>query len=511
VKRAGQTPTVGVQFRMLPTLVSILATIAPAVFLWTGAPPAQQPAPIPSQTTTASPSDTPAVQRLKAWLDAFNSGDRARLLRFMEEQAPGRVSWVDADLAFRNLTGGFELKKIVEATPTRVVALLDERDSDRFTQLTFEVDAAPPHPMTRVEPRLVPRPAEFAIPRLSEAQAVSALRDKAAQQAAADKFAGAVAIAKQGKIIFSSAYGLADRDKPTANTPETRFRIGSMNKMITAVAVLQLAQAGRVKLTAPLGTYLTDYPNKDVASKVTLHHLLTHTGGTGDIFGPDFEAKRLQIRTLNDYVALYGARGLEFEPGSRWAYSNYGFLLLGVIVERVTGGSYYDYVKKQVYEPAGMTGTGSQPEAEVVANRAVGYTKLNAGPGSASNTAAWRPNTDTLPYRGTSAGGGYSTASDLVRFADALITHKLLNAEYATLLMTGKVDTPMRGSKYAYGFQDSTAGGVRTVGHGGGAPGQNGDLIIHPDSGYIIAVLSNLDPPAASGLSQFASNRLPAR
>ena len=488
-----------------------MATTALAAFLWTAAAPVQQAPPALSQTPAASPSDTPAVQRLRAWLEAFNSGDRGRLQKFMEEQAPGRMSRVDADLAFRNLTGGFELRKIVEATETRVVALLDERESDRFTQMTFEVDAAPPHPMTRFEPRLVPRPAEFAIPRLTEAQVVGALREKAAQHAAADKFAGAIAIAKQGKIIFSSAYGLADRDKRTANAPETRFRIGSMNKMITAVAVLQLAQAGRVKLTAPLGTYITDYPNKDVASKVTLHHLLTHTGGTGDIFGPDFEAKRLQIRTLNDYVTLYGTRGLAFEPGARWAYSNYGFLLLGVVVERVTGGSYYDYVQKHVYEPAGMASTGSQPEGEVVPNRSVGYTKVNAGPSSAGNQASWRPNTDTLPYRGTSAGGGYSTATDLVRFAGALLTHKLLNAEYTTLLMTGKVDTPMPGSKYAYGFQDSTAGGVRSVGHGGGAPGQNGDLIIHPDSGYIIAVLSNLDPPAASALSQFASNRLPAR
>ena len=356
-----------------------------------------------------------------------------------------------------------------------------------------------------------PDTAEFAIPRLSEAQVVSALRVKAAQEAAADRFAGAVAIAKQGKIIFSSGYGLADRDKGTVNTPQTRFRIGSMNKMITAVAILQLAQAGRVKLIAPLGTYITDYPNKEVASKVTLHHLLTHTGGTGDIFGPQFAAKRLEIRTLNDYVALHGARGLEFEPGSRWAYSNYGFVLLGVIVERVTGGSYYDYVQKHVHELAGMTGTGSQPEAELVPNRAVGYTKIDAGPGTPSNAPTCAANTDTLPHRGTSAGGGYSTVGDLVRFAEALMTHKLLNAEYITLLTTGKVDTRRPGSKYAYGFQDSIAGGVRTVGHSGGAPGQNGDLIIHPDSGYIIAVLSNLDPPAAVRLSQFASNRLPQR
>jgi len=347
-------------------------------------------------------------------------------------------------------------------------------------------------------------------PHQSESEVVRALQQNAAEQAAADRFAGAIAIAKHDRVIFSEAYGLADRKKRLANTLDTRFRIGSMNKMFTAVAILQLAQAGKVKLTAPLGTYLTDYPNKDVASQVTLHHLLTHTGGTGDIFGPQFEAKRLELRTLGDYVGLYGARGLEFEPGTRWAYSNYGYLILGVVIERVTGGSYYDYVKQHVYEPAGMAATGSQPESEQVPGRSVGYTKHAAGSfGPPDAAAPWHPNTETLPYRGTSAGGGYSTVGDLVRFADALMTHRLLNQEYTTLLVTGKVNTPLPGSRYAYGFLSSTEHGVRTIGHGGGAPGQNGDLIIHPDSGYVVVVLSNLDPPAAVQLSRFASDRLP--
>jgi D-alanyl-D-alanine carboxypeptidase len=334
------------------------------------------------------------------------------------------------------------------------------------------------------------------------------VKAEAARLTADDRFAGAVVIAKHGKIVFSGAYGLADREQRIANTIDTRFRIGSMNKMITAVAILQLAQAGKVTLTAPLGDHIKDYPNTNVASKVTLHHLLTHTGGTGDIFGPLFDAKRLDIRTHDDYVALYGARDLEFEPGSRWAYSNYGFTLLGVVIERVTGGSYYDYVQKHIYEPAGMTGTGSQPEAEHVPDRAAGYTRIGGGPlSSRIVTPPWSSNAHTLPYRGTSAGGGYSTAGDLARFANALLSHTLLDAEHTTLLLTGKVDLPRGGSKYAYGFRESTKGGVRTVGHSGGAPGMNGDLIIYPDSGYIIAVLSNLDPPAAGQLAEFARSR----
>ena len=165
-------------------------------------------------------------------------------------------------------------------------------------------------------------------------------------------------------MLFSGAYGLADREKKVANKLDTRFRIGSMNKMFTAVSILQLVQAGKIKLTDPLGKYITDYPNQDVATKVTIHHLLTHTGGTGDIFGPEFDAHRLELKTLNDYVALYGKRAPAFEPGSRWVYSNYGMVLLGVVVERVSGQSYYDYVAEHVYKPAGMTLTARSRRAK---------------------------------------------------------------------------------------------------------------------------------------------------
>jgi D-alanyl-D-alanine carboxypeptidase len=134
--------------------------------------------------------------------------------------------------------------------------------------------------------------------------------------------------------------GLADREHKTPNQLATRFRIGSMNKMFTATAILRLVQAKRLALDTPVGKVLTGYPNKNVATKVTIHHLLTHTGGTGDIFGPEFDARRLELRTLQDYVKLYGARDLTFEPGARWEYSNYGFLLLGAMIEKVTGKSY---------------------------------------------------------------------------------------------------------------------------------------------------------------------------
>jgi len=321
------------------------------------------------------------------------------------------------------------------------------------------------------------------------------------QHGAADRFSGAVLVTRHGEVLFSDAVGLADRDRAIENTLQTRFRIGSMNKMITAVAVLQLVEAGQIDLTAPVGDYLTDYPNADVAATVTIHHLLTHTGGTGDIFGPEFDTHRDELSTHHDYVDLYGSRAPEFDPGTRWAYSNYGYVLLGAIIEAVTGQTYYDYVEDHIYEPAGMEATGSLPETELVPDRAIGYTTTPGGVRS--------PNSDTLPYRGTAAGGGYSTVEDLTRFAEALLNHRLLSPPGTDLLLTAKVDSGL-GEGYAYGFEDlRDAEGRGPVGHSGGAPGINGDLKIYPSSGHVVAVLTNLDPPAAQRISSYIHPRLP--
>ena len=146
-------------------------------------------------------------------------------------------------------------------------------------------------------------------------------------------------------------------------------------------------------------------------------------------------------------MKLYGSRAPNFEPGTRLEYSNYGFVLLGAIIEAVSGESYYDYVRKHVFEPAGMTSTDSLPESEEVPNRSIGY--MRPDPGAQS----WQPNTDSLPWRGTAAGGGYSTVGDLARFADALMGHKLLSADSTELLITGKV-TVGPGVSYAFGFED---------------------------------------------------------
>jgi D-alanyl-D-alanine carboxypeptidase len=448
--------------------------------------------------------DTPAARQFAAWLYAFDSGDRAMLQEFLDQNFPARAPRIKAELNASKQTGGFDLLKAEESTVTRFSGIVKERDWDQFVSFVIEVEPDEPHRITRLDITGIARPSGIEIARMSESGVLVALRAKLDREAATGRFSGAVLVARGGNVLFSGAYGFADREKGIPNTATTRFRIGSMNKMFTAVAVLQLVQAGKVNLTDSLGKYLPDYPNKELASKVTIDALLTHTGGTGDLFGPEFDAHRLELRTLEDYVKLYGKRPLQFEPGTHWAYSNYGFLLLGVVVEKASGENYYQYVREHIYETAEMSSTGSLPEEKAVPERSVGYTmRLDDG-------EAWRSNVLTLPYRGTSAGGGYSTVGDLLAFADAIQSHKLLDAHYTKLLTTGRVDTP-DGEKYAYGFIDRGFGGIRCFGHSGGAFGMNGDLEVCSESGYVIAVLANVDPPAAQRVSGFITNRLPLK
>jgi len=438
-----------------------------------------------SQAQSAAPPATPAGEVFSAWLTAFNSADRATLLAFHTKYGRGDPRDVDRDLDFRERTGGFELRAIERDTPTSLVALLREKRAERFGRIQIDVEAGPPPHITG----MMIRPAAAPAPRLSEADAIASLQARLDQETAAGRFAGAVLVARQGKILFQQGYGLADRARAIPNSVDTRFRIGSMNKMFTAVAVLQLAEAGKVSLDDPLIKFLPDYPNRELATKVTLDHLLTHRGGTGDFFVPEYFANKDHIRTFGDYIALLGKRPLAFEPGERFDYSNYGYLLLGAVIERVTGRSYYDYVHSEIHARAGMRRTGSEPEDRHVKGLAVGYTR-------GEHDGEWRPNTADLPYRGTSAGGGYSTVADLSAFAEALRLGKLLGPTYTAKMLAGYALRDMRGDGSGY------------VGHNGGAPGMNGDLRIYA-GGYVTVALANLDPPVADDATEFLDARLP--
>jgi CubicO group peptidase (beta-lactamase class C family) len=248
-------------------------------------------------------------------------------------------------------------------------------------------------------------------------------------------------------------------------TLDTPMFLASAGKMFTGVAVLQLVDAGKIDLDAPLGKYLADYPNKDVAT-ATIRQLLTHRGGTGDIgiLGREDGANRARVRTIDDIVQLNGTRGPEFPPGAKADYSNFGFILLGAVIEKVTSGSYYDYVREHVFKPAGMKNAGF-PDRDHLQGVAVGYTTFF---GAQTQLV---PNLDVLPWRGASAGGGVASANDMLRFFDALKAGKLLSAAMLKLATTPG-DTPW----YGMGFV-AQGGEHPSWGHGGTSYGM--DVAFH--------------------------------
>jgi CubicO group peptidase (beta-lactamase class C family) len=440
--------------------------------------------------------DTPAGKAFSALLAAFNSADRQQIAAFDTAYQQTRIP-VQSTLALRDRTGGFTLLRIEKSEPYTLEALLKENDSDTAVRMKLGLSADEKHPVLQgVEFMPVSMPAELRPARLDQAAALAALRARIGQMAAQDMFSGRVLVARHGKILLDESRGLAEREAKIPVDADTRFRIGSMNKMFTAIAILQLAEAGKLRLSDPLAKFLPDYPNKEMAAKVTIRHLLSHTGGTGDIFGPDYDSYRLALRSHDDYIAQFGARAALFEPGARFQYSNYGFVLLGAVIERASGMSYYDYVDTKIYRPAGMTSTGSLPEDVAVPGRSQGYMRRDG---------AWQRNTGTLPYRGMAAGGGYSTGRDLLAFAGALAAGKLVSPAS----LAEATEPSGSGEGYGLGFLHDGEGLTRMYGHNGGAPGMTAALWIYPKAGYVLVGLSNLDQNAATRPLMFFNRRMP--
>ena len=300
------------------------------------------------------------------------------------------------------------------------------------------------------------------------------------EEAAAGEFSGVVLIARDGEVVLEKSVGLARREQKVPNTLRTSFNVGSITKVFTRVMITQLQKEGRLELDDYIARHLPDYPDPEIARKVTIQQLLDMSSGLGDIFGARFDATpKDEIIDLSDYLNLFAGKPLEFEPGTSKRYSNAGYIVLGLIIEKLTGTPYAQTVAKRVFEPAGMTGSALLARSDLPDDTAVGYTRegwMAAMRGGEPPTGEWRLNTDTLPGRGSSAGGSYSTAHDLLAFDRAVAAGTLCDPTY---------------------WRDH--GGM---GFAGGAPGINAALESHWDSGWTIVVLANLDPPAAMRLAR---------
>lgn len=308
--------------------------------------------------------------------------------------------------------------------------------------------------------------------RMSEAEVIAALGKHMNELAKADEFSGVVLFARDGKPLFRKAYGMADRSLGVPNNPETKFNIGSINKLFTRLAIEQLEEQGKLSLDDTIARHLPDYPNKEVAAKVTIRQLLQFRSGLGDMFTPEFrEAAKNRFRSPRDWFPLFAHQPLLFEPGTSQKYSNAGYVVLGAIVEAVSGKSYDDYLREHIFQPAGMTNTGAFELDDPVPNRAVGYTQQN--PRGAASDGGRRSNLFMTAFKGSPAGGSFSTVDDLLRLDTALRTGVL--------------------------FKDGRK--IAGIGAAGGTAGCNA-LLEQIDPHLTLIVLANYDPPVAETLGE---------
>ncbi|MDT4898946.1 MAG: hypothetical protein QOH25_4023 [Acidobacteriota bacterium] len=461
-------------------------------------------------------AETPQGRLGFSFIEAVNSGDKVAQENFVSSRiAEGAlkntppVVWLSLLQKLFKQSNGLD---VMSASPEgeRVLNIIvRSRQGNRWARLVLISSRSQPDKLsdTFVLPALDPaieKKSRFPKSKISEREAVKVIEQQAELRASMDHFSGVVLVAKGDRIIVNRAFGLAEKSFGVPNNLMTKFHLGSMDKMFTGVAIAQLAEAGKLSYNDTLAKVLPDFPNKQLAEKITIHQLLTHTAGTGDfIFNPEFRAHRENFKDTANYLPIIANEPLLFEPGSRWGYSNSGYVLLGLVIEKLSGESYFDYVRNHIFKVAGMNETGYYELNEVVPNLAVGY--LRDAAEDPFGIDPRRSNIMFIPFKGNSAGGGYSTAPDLLRFAQALRRHQLINADLTETVTSGKVEMTgaPRPAKYAYGFAARTVNGkeIRGMSGGGESSGVNSSLQMFWDGSYTVIVVGNYDAPAAEDLN----------
>ncbi len=424
-------------------------------------------------------SKSESGSRIAAYFTAFNSGDEGMLRTFfLENISPELLKQrpVEPRLAFhrqvRNDFQKIEISKLISVTDSEV-KLLAKAANGSLISYSFNIDPATKKINTLgiepVEGGEEASPLNYPVPATVEEFAKAAER-MFTDLANEGKFTGVAMVVKDGKPVLTKAFGFSDAAKTTANNIDTKFNLGSINKTFTRIAIGQLIRQGKLKWDDKLIVILPDYPYKEAAAKITIGQLVTMTSGIGDFATEKFwSMDRSTLRDNKDFLPLFAAKPLLFEPGTSKRYSNGGYVVLGMVIEKVSGKSYYDYVRENVFNPAGMNNTDSFFKESFPANTAVGFTVFH------QKTPGLGTNHHILPGRGSAAGGGYSTVGDLVKFATALKTKKL--------------KIPDDEGRFPEQFN--------ALGIAGGSEGVNGLFVTNAIRGYTVIVLANFDEPSA--------------
>ena len=432
--------------------------------------------------------------RIEGLLVAINSNSRQSLMDFLRvhvalpSSSPTTMDeYADWFVSFSRLSQGIVLREIkpVETSDFTQTVVVEDRIYSATHEFHLRFEPFEDGKILEIEVG----PSEMQCIARSQADCLGQVQDLCDRGARAGVFSGTVLIARGSEVLFEYACGAANKRYDVPNNPDTKFNLGSANKMFTAVAVAQLVERGLLSFTDTVDQYIDDtWLPASVTRRITIHHLLSHTSGLGNYFNETFfSGSRARFRAIDDFKPLVRDDLPAFTPGERFEYSNSGMLLAGVIIERVTGMSYYDYVREAIYAPSGMLDTDCYDIDAPVPNLAMGYIPL-VDPPNRRSASGWRENIFEHVAKGGPAGGGYSTVRDLQRFANSLVSGALVGPEMRQALWTDYA-----GVGYGYGFNvEKTASGTM-IGHGGGFPGISASFRVALGTGYVVIVLSNYD------------------
>ncbi|HEX8172316.1 MAG TPA: serine hydrolase domain-containing protein [Thermoanaerobaculia bacterium] len=443
------------------------------------------------------------MTQLQAWLRVFASGDQPAFARFIAANyAKALLDETGADVR-AGLAGrtwldarAFEIVSVEKSTDTEVTVLARSTLTRLWFRISMTVEAEPPHRIAAYAAQRIQPPHPKPLSSEELVREVSAFVDRIA---AADAFSGTILIAKDGKPIYQTARGYASRAYDAKINLDTKFNLASIGKNFTAIAILQLIEAGKLSFDDKVGKLLPDYPNAEVREKVTIRHLLTHTSGLGELYSPKYECLKGSLREVRDYLPLFqdDPHPLEFAPGDHWQYSNAGFILLGAILERVSGENFYEYIRRHVFAPARLSSTDYYEADAEVPNRATGYTHfLDLGENNYEfHIDVLRNTLLRTTVRGNPQGGAFSSAPDMLRYANALPT--LVSPKTLADMTTAKVEARRVDAAvtyWGYGFELEEINGHHVYGHTGGDFGVSSVFRVYPDAGnYTVIVLSNTD------------------
>lgn len=312
-------------------------------------------------------------------------------------------------------------------------------------------------------------------------EAVPELEAYLAAQVRVNRFGGAVLVARDGVPLFARAFGPANAEWDIPNTPDTKFRLGSITKQFTAAAVLRLQEQGKLSVQDPICSHVSPCP--DAWKGITVHHLLTHTSGIPSYTGSPEYVKTMMIpKTIEQVVAGFRDLPLEFQPGERFKYNNSGYYLLGVIIEKAAGKKYEDVLREEIFEPLGMHDTGYDWSEPLLPRRAAGYARRGDQLVNARHLDMQQP---------YSAGSLYSTVGDLLKWDQALYTTRVLPQAALDAMFTPFKDN------YAYGWTvqppERATSGKRQIGHGGGINGFSTMYTRVPEDRVAVVVLGNVE------------------